>query len=414
MDKVKPENLWSIEAEAGVLGSMLIDPACIGAILPVLDENSFFKPEHQTIFNALIALFVAGVPIDAIALRTELKSLNQLEEIGGVEYIARLLNSVPSAANARYYAGVVKDRQRYRQLLRTVESIGKVVVEPLKVDEQVQQVQALALALEQCQPSKEFFSFADCANEPDSERAIFKTGLRNIDHIVGGFAAGELIIVAGRPSMGKSALALQIAINQAKAGLSVIYFTLEMCHRSLFKRAARNADINDLKSLNIVLHESADTPDKILAFLKTRKQIQNVDVVFIDYLQLMTCGRKNDNRVAEITEISRKLKRLAMTENVPVVALSQLNRQAENRENHRPRMSDLRESGSIEQDADVVMLLHREDYYRRQSDPNAPQDGTAEAIIAKNRRGAVGTASLIFLDEKVTFGDKTNFSESLI
>jgi replicative DNA helicase len=128
----------------------------------------------------------------------------------------------------------------------------------------------------------------------------------------------------------------------------------------------------------------------------------------------MTTGRKGENRTQEITTISRKLKRLAMTEQVPVIALSQLNRQVENRDKHRPRLSDLRESGSIEQDADVVMLLHREDYYRRQNDPNAPQDGTAEAIIAKNRRGSVGTASLIFLDEKVTFGDKTNFSESLI
>ena len=161
-----------------------------------------------------------------------------------------------------------------------------------------------------------------------------------------------------------------------------------------------------LKTLDVILHERADTPEKQIAFIKKRKQRHRVDVVVVDYLQLMHSGAKNENRVQEISTISRKLKLLAIQEDIPIVALSQLNRAVENRDKHRPRLSDLRDSGAIEQDADVVMLINREDYYRKNEDPGAKPDGNTEVIIAKNRRGPTGIAQLVFLDEQVKFGDK--------
>jgi replicative DNA helicase len=297
-----------------------------------------------------------------------------------------------------------------------VEQIKNVPAEPLTVDEQIEQIQALALGLEDGKPATEYCTFAEAekvAAEIGDEGTLVKTGLKNIDNIISGVAPGELIIIAGRPSMGKSALALQLAVNMAKSGLSVLFFSLEMTHRALIQRALKNGDVQELANLDIVLHERGDTPEKQIAFIKSRRQLSKVDVVFIDYLQLMNCGRKNDNRVSEISEISRKLKLAAVSESVPIIALSQLNRQVEQRDKHRPRLSDLRESGAIEQDADLVMLLHREDVYRRQDDPKSPQDGSAELILAKNRRGKTGIANLVFLDERVCFGDKTNFSEGL-
>jgi len=405
------EKLWSIEAEAAVLGSMIYDDTCIGRILPILDEKSFFKPEHQTIYNALIALFVGNSPTDAIALRTELKMINQLERVGGAEYIKEILESVPSSANALYYAGVVRDQQKYRDLIGTVEQMQTVFDEPLDVDEQIQRIQDMALGFDKSKPSTEYFTLAEHAEkvaaESQEQKVVIRTGLRNIDNIIGGVNAGELIIIAGRPSMGKSALALQFTLNMAKDGLSIVFFTLEMTHRAFIERALKSEQASALKELDVVLHEAGQTPDRQIAFIKTRKQAHKVDVVFVDYLQLMSAGRKNENRVQEITTISRKLKLASISENIPIIALSQLNRQVESRNKHRPRLSDLRESGSIEQDADVVMLLNREDYYRRNEDPEALQDGSTELIIAKNRQGPTGIARLVFLDKYVQFGDKT-------
>jgi replicative DNA helicase len=207
--------------------------------------------------------------------------------------------------------------------------------------------------------------------------------------------------------MGKSALALQLALNLANSGNPVVYFTLEMTNTELAKRATQSRDINREHRDNLIINQRANTPEKVAAFVKTARKAGKADAVFVDYLQLMSSGKKSESRVQEITAISRQLKRLAVNENVPVIALSQLNRQVENRENHRPRLSDLRDSGSIEQDADLVIMLSRQDYYRKNENPDTEQDGIAELIITKNRRGQTGIAQLIFLDEYVKFGDKT-------
>jgi len=403
------DKIWSKEAEAATLGSMIIDPKCIGQILPVIDAKSFFLEEHQTIFGALISLYLDNVAIDAIILRTKLKQLNELDKVGGVEYIGKLMDSVASSANAIYYADVVRDRKHYRDINRAIEKIRKVPDEPIEVSEMVEKIQSLALGMEQTQP-QEYLTFEDDAerieNEQDGGASYIPTGIRNIDNIISGFGRGELIIVAGRPESGKSALSLQIAMNISRRGLAIVFFTLEMPGRSLIQRALRQESASSLKKLDIILYGNADTPSKQAAFIKLRKQTHKVDVIVVDYLQLMNAGGKSENRVQEITSISRNLKLAAVAEDIPIIALSQLNREVTNRENHRPRLSDLRESGAIEQDADIVMLLHREDVYRRVENPGAEQDGRVEVIIAKSRRGRkgrTGIAELVFIDEQVKF-----------
>jgi len=403
------EKLYDKAAEAAVLGSMIIDPKCIPVVMSILEATSFFLEKHQTIFGALIAMFFDNIKIDAISLRSRLIQLGQLDEIGGVEYIGRLMDSVASSAHAAYYARAVRDRKQYREIIKAIEKMRKVLNEPIEVTEMVEKIQFLALSMEKSKPA-EYLTFADDAEriekEQDENKAFIPTGIKNIDRIITGIAKGELIIIAGRPEMGKSALSLQIAMNMAKKGLAVVFFTLEMTGRSLIQRALRQESASSLKTLDITLYSNADTPEKQIAFIKNLKQKHKVDVVIIDYLQLMNSGRKSENRVQEISTISRKLKLAAGSEDIPIIALSQLNREVTNRENHRPRLSDLRESGSIEQDADVVMLIHREDVFRRVEDPNAEQDGRTEIIIAKSRRGRKGNkgiAELLFIDEKVKF-----------
>src|SRR3990172_165791 len=438
LDEKQQERLWSIEAEAGVLGAMIIERGCIGSILGLIQDDDFYAPENQILFTALSELFMAGAPTDAVALRTQLKKMNQLDNIGGVEYIARILDSVPSAASAEYYAGVVRDRGQYRDLQRGVERMEAVLDEPLSVPEQVQQIQDIALSIEADKAEAEYFEMAEHATrivgDMGSRTDAIPTGFRNIDRIIGGVCPGELVILAARPSVGKSALALDIALKMAKQGKSIVFFSLEMGHGALIERAACSlAHVNgaalkagrdsqedlekvcaaafELRELNIVFHEGGTTPERQRGFIEARRKSHGVDIVFVDYLQLMNAGRRNENRVQEISEISRKLKLCATQEHVPIIALSQLNRQVEARQTHHPRLSDLRDSGSIEQDADVVLLLHREDYYRRIERPDADggdMDGRAEAIIAKNRRGPTGIADLVFLEEYASFGDLSN------
>ena len=412
------DKLWSLEAEAGVIGSILVDSRHIGSLLPILDETSFYKPEHQTIYDALTKLYAENKPTDGIALRTELTNTNQLERVGGLEYLTRIIESVPSAANALYYAEIVKDRQKYRNMLRTLEDMKNVINEPLDVKAQIQKIQDIAFEIEKAD-SLEFFSLTDHVEEisqtTDEKKNVINSGFRNIDRFTGGFAPGELIIVAGRPSMGKTAIALQFALTAAKAGLSIIFFTLEMTHRAIIERALKDDTVNCLKVFDIIFHESCHTPEKQIAFIKTYKQSHKVDMVLIDYLQLMTSGKRSEGRVQEVATMSRKLKLASVSENIPIIVLCQLNRQVEHREKHRPRMSDLRESGSIENDADIVLLLHREDYYRRNDNPDYAPDGNAEVIIAKNRTGPTGVAKLVFIEDIVKFGDKADeFVEDLI
>jgi replicative DNA helicase len=434
MNQPSQEKLWNLAAEAGVLGSIVLDDAAVVDVLAILpDENFFFKAEHQMIFAVLRELHGAGKATDGVMLRDELERAGQLERVGGVAYIREIVESVPSSANAKFYARIVKERWHYRRLMQAVQDMQKMLDEPLDVAEQTEQIRQLALSLPMNHEQNGCYTFRDCAEKVAASLGqndtSLPTGFANIDNLIGGFRPGELIISAGRPAMGKSALALGIAENMAKNGVSVIYVSLEMGHRSLIERAIGMAgDLNVrairnfpqidniyqqaieaahiISKYDFVVHENLNTPEKLTAFVTEEKKSKKIDIVFVDYLQLMSTKGKAENRVAEISSVSRQLKTLAMVEGIIIVGLSQLNRECESRTGHRPRLSDLRESGAIEQDADIVILLHREDYYRLMESPKSTDiDGTAEIIVAKNRRGPTGVANLVFLPEFVKFGD---------
>jgi replicative DNA helicase len=427
------DKLWSVSAEAGGIGSMILDRNVVPNVLAIIESSDYFyKPEHKILFESLVTLYTAGKPTDPVMLRDELTQHGKLDEVGGVDYIARILNSVPSAANAEYYSRIVRERWQYRQLVGAVENMQKVLDEPLDADEQAERIRQLAANLPTNGEPKGCFTLKENAEKVAVEIAktdsSIPTSYRDIDRIIDGVRPGELVIIAGRPSMGKSALALGMALKAAKDGGDVLYVSLEMGHRSLIERAIGMAgDINisllkrfpqtdkiyeraneaahGLSKYSLTIHEGLSRPEKLVSFVVERRKAGKCDLVFVDYLQLMTTKGKVENRVAEISAISRQLKTLSMDEAIPVVALSQLNRECESRAGHRPRLSDLRDSGSIEQDADIVLLLHREDYYRQIENPSESIDGLAEVIVAKNRCGATGTAKLVFLPETVKFGD---------
>lgn len=403
------KELDSRPAEAAVIGSMIVEPRCIGDVLGIILEADYFLyPEHKILFEVIFRLFISGQKIDGLLVRDELDRTGKLDEIGGVDYLRQVVESVPSAANAKYYAEAVLKHKQQRDIIAAGEQIQQVVNSGNSISEQVQEIQKIAIELTS-DDEPGYYTLSETVDRVKGEalagRKTHKTGFSSIDRIIEGFCPGELIILAARPSMGKSALALQIALNMARHNLNIVFFTLEMSHSQLIERALKQYSASELKQLNIVIHERADTPEKQIAFIKSRQHVRKIDAVFVDYLQLMTAG-KSENRNQEISTISRKLKLAAMAENIPVVALSQLNRAVEARTDHKPRMSDLRESGSIEQDADIVMLLSREDYYRKSENPDSEQDGLAVLDIAKNRRGSTGIAQLVFLDEVVSFADK--------
>ena len=428
-----PNKYFSIEAEAGVLGSMLLDPEIITKILPRVPlSEAFFKEEHRIIYDALIKLYIAGTPIDAISLRTELKQQNQLEAIGGVSYLQKILESLPHAANGVYYAGVIRSMQKEREIISAVADIAAVPDDVGTPDEKIEQIQSVALSLVPVSTGPDFIEIGSeaaiiAAEMGTTQDGALKSGFKSIDRLINGFYPGELIILAGRPSMGKSALMLDFALNIAKGGSGVLLFSLEMTPRALIERAICNlacldsqrvqaGHINadetteiynqaaELQKLNILISKVGEKPEQIAGLIHRLKQTHNISAVFLDYMQLMSTGSKSESRQQEITTISRKLKAVALREAIPLVVLSQLNRAPDARDNHRPRMSDLRESGSIEQDADVVLFTYRDDYYRK-DEPGFEPSGMAEIIVSKNRRGPTGVANLVFVHDEVKFAD---------
>jgi replicative DNA helicase len=425
--------LYSLEAEAGVLGSIIIDPVSITRVLPILPcTEMFFEPKHQIIYEALIKLYVANTPIDAIALRTELKEQNKLKEAGGVEYIAKILKSVPHSANAAYYAGIVRDKEKERQMINAVTEINEIIEQPGTVNERIQLIQNRVLELEPADTTNNYVEIkkhsTDVAVEMrDNKGESVQTGFGDLDWMIHGYYPGEYVILAGRPSMGKSALALTMALQMSKAGTPVFFSSLEMTARSMIERAicslacvdmarlrSEEEDERDwskvyeqgfaLQALDIIFSTIAYTPEQFAGIVHRLKQTHKIGIAFVDYLQLMRTRKHTENRQQEITNISQALKRIALRENIPIVALSQLNRQVDNRENHRPRLSDLRESGSLEQDADLVQFVYRDDYYRK-DEPGFKPTGIAEIITAKNRRGRTGTTKLVFIHDYAKFSN---------
>ncbi len=434
----------SLSAEAAVLGSMIIDPECIGDVIDIVKQDSFYRTEHQYIFEALIALFEKhrSHGIDAVLLRDELEKRKQLEKVGGVEYIVKILDSVPSSANVAYYAGIIKDKMLLREIIQaTTEILNDAYDESGEPNEKLDEAERRIFAVTDKKVTSNVVGLKDLlarAYELIEKRegsyiTGLETGYYELDDLTCGLQDGEMIIVAGRPSMGKTSLALNIAEHIGLIGkIPVAIFSLEMGRQQLAERFLCTASEIDAQLVRkgmlsteyyqklvetcgtfseapIYIDDTASlTPLELRAKARRLKSRYHIRCIIVDYLQLMHLGTKRvESRQQEITTISRYIKALARELDIPVVVLSQLNRAPESREStgHRPKMSDLRESGSIEQDADVVALLHREAYYHRGDadweEKNPDKINTAELIIAKQRNGPTGIVRLVFR-EKIT------------
>lgn len=434
IERVPPQNL---EAEAGVLGAMLLEESSIAEVVDLLDPASFYKEAHQKIFNCILSLYNERRSIDVITLTDALRQRGELDAVGGAGYIAELATAVPTAANVRHHARIVKDKALARHLIRTATQI---VTDSFESSADIYTLLDRAeknifdIALKRIEttitPIKEIIKDSIEAIDELYQRKAHVTGLgtgfNDLDVMTAGLQKSDLIVVAGRPSMGKSAfvcsIAERVAVIEKKP---VAFFSLEMSKEQLVQRMlcsyARveghrvrtgflgQADWPKLTSAAGKLSEAPIYIDDTAAIsaleirakarrLKSRFDIQ---LVVVDYLQLMRGSSGVENRQQEISGISMSLKALARELSVPVIAISQLSRAVESRSDHRPQLSDLRESGAIEQDADVVILLLREEYYL----PTEENKGKAEVIIAKQRNGPVGSLELAFLKEFTRFAN---------
>jgi len=435
----------ALEAEIAVLGAMILNHEVIGDVEQVIaDPGDFYRDRHAAIFKVLVDLYNRNVPIDLVHVNQALRDRNVLEEVGGTEYLVQLAESVPSAAGASHYAQIVHDKAVLRKLIETAEEIlTRAYRSGDEVGEQVDEAEAGVFKLRKTNEATEASSLGILLKETydrlEAQDGKYLTGLdtgfADLNELTSGLQASEMIIVAGRPSMGKTSFALNIAeqiavVDQKPVGI----FSLEMSKQQLAQRLLcthSGVDSQRLRSNRVNPDEWAllaktvgeladapmfidDSPGLSITALraKARRMAKKHDIqaLFVDYLQLMSAGSSNKtSREQEVSEMSRGIKAIARELQIPVVCLSQLNRGAENREGHRPRMSDLRESGAIEQDADVIMLLHREEYYHR-SDPtwkdaNMDKVGQAECIIAKQRNGPTDTVKLHFDEGTTRFQD---------
>ena len=428
-DKLPPH---AIDAEMCLLASMMLDKEMIGNVVQIVDRDSFFQADHQIIFDVLVKLYEQNRSIDAVILREELIKRQLLEEVGGVQYLAEMLNRVPSAAHGAHYAGIVREKALLRQLIAASNDILRDAYAPheeatLVLDKAEKRIFEIA----QRKVGKAMVPMEEVLHEVyemigSGGRQGLLSNFIELDSMTNGLQDGELIIVAARPSMGKTAFAMNVieAIS-AEQRLPTAVFSLEMSKQQLAQRmlcSRANIDAHKLRKgmlsnddytqLAVTVGELAKapiwvddspglTPLDLRAKARRLKLQHDIKCIMVDYMQLMD-NPGPESRQQQISEISRGLKAVARELAIPVIALSQLNRASEGRDGHRPRMSDLRESGSIEQDADVVMLLHREDYYRM-SEPDFVPDNIAEVIIAKQRNGPTGTVKLTFMNKTTRF-----------
>lgn len=430
--KVPPH---SIEAEQSVLGSMILDKDSIITAIEILRPDDFYKEAHKEIYEAIIALNDKNEPVDLITLSEELKKRGTLEAIGGMTYLADLSESISTTANIKHYCEIVEEKSILRKLIKASDEI---MSKGYEADEEISNIIDLAekkiFDITQ-RKSHEGFTpiksiLLDSLNKIEemfeNKGGItgLTTGFIDIDNKTSGLQKSDLILVAARPSMGKTAFALNVALNSAlKGNASVAIFSLEMSKEQLVQRMLsieshveiqkiRNGQLSEDEWMRLVramgpLSQAKiyidDTPGITLSEMKAkcrRLKIENgLDLILIDYLQLMQGDGKSENRQQEISAISRGLKGLAREMNSPVVALSQLSRAPELRSDHRPILSDLRESGAIEQDADVVMLLYRDEYYH----PDTDKKNIGEVIIAKQRNGPTGTVELVWMGQFTKF-----------
>jgi len=426
----------AIEAEMSVLGSMLIDPQVVGDVIQIIRSGEeFYKPANGALFDVIVELYDKHARLDIVTLNQTLVDRGILEAVGGEQYLLEIVESVPSAANADYYARLVREKAVVRRLIdESARIIQTAYQSPERAEGILDEAERAIFAIAERFDSTQTTSLAE-----EFERTVrfleegvvasgLSSGFADFDEMTGGLQDGELLILAARPSMGKTAFALNIALNLASRQIPVGVFSLEMsrsqlAHRLIGGRA--RVDVQrlrrnmlggednqrvvqaclDLRSMPLFVDDSASiTLMQLRAKARRLKARHEIKALIIDYLQLITVGGRVESRQIEVSEISRGLKALARDLHVPVVCLAQLNRGPENREGHRPRLSDLRESGSIEQDADVVMLLHREDYYHREAEGYEPTNVT-DLIIAKQRNGPTGAVRLVWDSRSTTFHD---------
>lgn len=431
---VPPQNL---EAERSVLGSILLDPEVLPNVAEVLKVEHFYSPQHALIFEAVLQLYQASKPVDLVTLTSQLKKNNKLQQVGGSAYLSELVAIVPTSAHSEEYAALVKEESTRRSLISLASKAQELAQSQEKpLEDVLDELESKLFSISQSTVKKDFSTAAELIEQhielmeeysrnPNALHGI-STGLKALDGILGGLHKSDLLIVAARPGVGKTSFALELAryaaVDNAK---SVAIFSLEMPANQLIRRILAqqsNVSLWDIRQAQLTdaayarMAEAYDLVSRARIFVddnpsltvmqlrsKARKLMleQGLDLLVIDYLQLMQGSTsKVENRVQEITEISRSLKILARELNIPVIALAQLNRSVENRTDRVPQLSDLRDSGSIEQDADVVMFLSRE----KQFNPESTKD-TTDIFVAKHRNGAVGRVELRFIEESTKFAD---------
>lgn len=430
--KVPPQNT---EAEKCVLGSMLIDDEAIGFAIEILDESWFYEEVHRTIFKAIIELYNDRKNVDLITLSDKLKSDKTLERIGGVSYLSLIIDIVPTSANVEHYAQIVKEKGILRHLIKNATQVVNQCYENTgKVGEVVDFAERLIFEIADLKHKQGSIHIKDLVKgtieKIDSlyQRKEHVTGLASgftdFDRMTSGLQKSDLVILAGRPSMGKSAFAASIVEYVGIKGKKpVAFFSLEMSKEQLVQRMLCSQARVDAQKVRTGFLSPSDWPNltraagilsnapiyiddtpaitalELRAKARRLKSHHGIELIVVDYLQLMQGHGKSDSRQQEISEISRSIKALARELEVPIIALSQLSRAVESRQDHRPQLSDLRESGAIEQDADVVILLMREEYYN----PTPENDGIAEIILAKQRNGPTGSIKLHFKKDQVRF-----------
>ena len=438
MEKIPPHNE---EAEKSILGASLLSKDALINIMDIVKPRDFYSEMHKEIFTAIRELYSRNEPVDTLTVSEELKKRNSLEMVGGRAYIASLASGVPSTANAGQYAKIVAEKAVLRKLITaSTDIIEEAYKETMDADMVLDYAERGIFEIAQAKQSKDVAALKDVliknieiideASRQEGNIIGVPTGFRDLDAKTSGLQRSDLVIVAARPAMGKTAFALNVAQQAAiKGRASVLIFSMEMSKEQLGQRLLsmesrvemqklKTGDLNrkDWDDINIaldILSEANifidDTPGISSMEIKNKcrriKAEHELDLIVLDYLQLMSYEGKTDSRQQEISALSRHLKLLAREMDCPVIVLSQLSRAPEQRTDHRPQLSDLRESGAIEQDADIVLFLYRDDYYEKE---NSEKPGVCEVIIAKQRSGPTGTVELMWLEKYTRFADKSN------
>jgi replicative DNA helicase len=435
-ERTLPHNL---EAERSVLGAILVHNDAFNLAAQVIDSHDFYRDAHRRIFDCMVALNERHDAIDFVTLKEELSRAGDLDEVGGPAYIASLADGVPRATNVEYYARIVKEKSTLRNLIYAANKILTTAYDgDQESDVVLDQAESSIFAVADDRMKAGFVQMRDLVKESfpkieqlfEQKRLItgVPTGFADLDEMTRGLQGSDLVIVAARPSMGKTSLVLNIAQYVAtQPDLVVGFFSLEMSKESLFLRLLTSEAQVDghrlmsgaiggkdygrishaLETLSAMKLHIDDTANVgVLEMRAKSRRLQSehgLHLLIVDYIQLMSGRGRFENRTLELASISRSLKGLAKELNIPIVVLSQLSRAPESRSDHRPQLSDLRESGALEQDADLVILIYRDDVYNR--DPNSPDAGTAELIVAKQRNGPTGTVRLAFLREQTRFAN---------